>query len=71
MAEPIRYEAGGELVALLRRYYAGEAGLWGEIQAQVAAELRARGLPSSPRHIRFRRSGDGYQVILEDAEGYT
>jgi len=68
MSEPLIYEAGAELAGLLRRYYGGEAALWGQIQALLAAELRARGLAAAPRHVRFRRRGDGYQVIVEDAE---
>ncbi|NWF81634.1 MAG: hypothetical protein HXY37_16560 [Chloroflexi bacterium] len=70
MNKQICWQASPELVALLRRYYAGEAGLWGEVQASVHAELLARGLSVMPRHLRFRRNGDGYDVMVEDAEEY-
>jgi hypothetical protein len=68
---PISWPADAELAALLRRYYRGEAGLWGAIQAMVDAELRARGLPAAPRHLRFRATETGYLVIVEGAEGYA
>ncbi|MBX0326834.1 hypothetical protein K2Z83_03945 [Oscillochloris sp. ZM17-4] len=67
----IEWEAGAELTALLRRYYRGEAALWGEIQAIVHADLLRQGLPLAPRHLRFRASETGYMVIVEDAEGYA
>lgn len=67
MTERISWAAGEELAGLLRRYYQGEAGLWPAIQALVHAELRARGAPVGPRHISFRRTEAGYQVIAEDA----
>ncbi len=70
MAQVLRWPANAELTALLQRYYQGEAGLWPAIQDQVYAELQARGLPLAPRHMRFRRTGEGYEVILEDAEAY-
>ncbi len=70
MGERIRWAADDELVALLRRYYQGEAGLWPAIQARVHDEVRARGLAIGPRHVRFRRTDAGYEVILEGAEGY-
>lgn len=70
MGDRICWVADAELAALLRRYYVGEAGLWGEVQARVHAELRARGVPVGPRHLRFRRTDDGYEVIVEDAAPY-
>ena len=63
----IRWQADEGLIELLRRYYQGDAACWPEIQAHIYAELRARGLPEAPRHMRFRLSADGYEVILEDA----
>lgn len=65
-----RWPADPDLVALLARYYRGEAGLWGAIQARVAADLQSRGMPVAPRHLRFRRTDDGYEVIVEGAEAY-
>lgn len=70
MDDRVSWVADAELAALLRRYYRGEAGLWGEVQARVHAELRARGLPVAPRHLRFRRIDDSYEVIVEDAAPY-
>lgn len=70
MAERHCWPADDELTALLRRYYEGEAGLWPTIQARVHAELQARKLASAPRHLRFRRTDAGYEVIVESAEGY-
>ncbi|GEM_PF-639007 len=66
----IRWSASPELTALLRRYYNGEAELWGEVQASVHRELMARGLAVFPRHLRFRRTETGYEVMVEDAEEY-
>lgn len=63
----LRWPANEELVALLRRYYAGEAGLWPEIREHVQAESRRRGAPHTPQHMRFRRTEQGYDVIIEDA----
>jgi transposase InsO family protein len=71
MERPIRWEADADLAALLRRYYRGEAGLWGDIQARVHADLRRQGLPVAPRHMRFRATDAGYLVIIEDAEGHA
>jgi hypothetical protein len=70
MAERITWPADEELVALLRRYYQGEAGLWPDIQDCVHRELRSRGLPVAARHLRFRRTDDGYTVIVEAADDY-
>ncbi|HMQ29126.1 MAG TPA: hypothetical protein PKD53_00290 [Chloroflexaceae bacterium] len=70
MGERISWAADAELAALLRRYYQGEAELWPAIQARVHDEVRARGLTVGPRHMRFRRTDAGYEVILEGAEGF-
>ncbi|MFO7170178.1 MAG: hypothetical protein DIU80_019305 [Chloroflexota bacterium] len=67
-----QWDADAALNELLARYYAGEAGLWQRIQAAVDEELRRRGLPPAPRHIRFRRlPAGGYRVIVEDADDYA
>ncbi|MCL6540819.1 MAG: hypothetical protein K6T87_09610 [Roseiflexus sp.] len=65
----VRWMADEELTALLQRYYGGEGGLWSMIRERIAAELQRRGIEGA-RHIRFRRRGDGYEVIIEDASGY-
>jgi hypothetical protein len=65
-----RWPAAPDLAALLARYYRGEAGLWGAIQERVTADLHACGLPVAPRHLRFRRTATGYEVIVEGAETY-
>ncbi len=70
METTLSWQAGPDLVALLRRYYQGEAALWGAIQAAVNAELQARGLQVAPRHLRFRPTATGYLVLLDDAEAY-
>jgi hypothetical protein len=70
METPLSWQADADLVALLRRYYQGEAALWDAIQAAVHAELLARGIQIVPRHLRFRPSADGYTVVVEDAEAY-
>jgi len=59
--------ADAGLCALLRRYYQGEAGLWAEILRCVERELRARQLPPAPRHVRFRRTDEGYIVEIRPA----
>lgn len=68
MDERIVWVANSELAELLRRYYQGEAEQWPVIQRLVHAELRERGLPIAPRHVRFRRTNTGYAVIVESAE---
>lgn len=68
MGGQIRWAAGEELTALLRRYYAGEAEHWPAIQALVHAEFRALDPSIGPRHIRFRRTASGYLVIAEPAD---
>ncbi|HWQ14103.1 MAG TPA: hypothetical protein VNL77_14990 [Roseiflexaceae bacterium] len=68
----IHWDADEALNELIARYYAGEAGLWPAILRAVDAELRRRGLPVTPRHIRLRRrAAGGYTVALEDAAGYA
>lgn len=67
----LRWEVDAELAALLRRYYRGEAGLWPDIVSMVHDALVARGVPVEPRHLRFRRTDTGYEVIVESAEGYA
>jgi hypothetical protein len=67
----LRWEADNELVALIRRYYAGEAGLWVEIRASIDDELRARGVVRGAYHIRLRPKGDGYLVCIDDASSYA
>lgn len=70
MSSSLRWEADPALSALLRRYYQGEAALWTEIQAHVHGELAARQQPLGPRHLRFRRTTQGYEVIIEPADAY-
>ena len=67
----IRWNADAALVELIRRYYAGEAGLWADIRAQIDAELRARGISIGAYHIRLRRNDEGYGILIEDAAAYT
>ncbi|WP_031460871.1 hypothetical protein [Chloroflexus sp. MS-G] len=64
------WPANDQLCTLLRRYYCGEAGLWAEILACVDQELMRRQLPVAPRHVRFRRTTDGYLVEVRSAEGF-
>ncbi|MDW8404406.1 hypothetical protein [Chloroflexus sp.] len=66
--DALTWPADDELCALLRRYYQGDAGLWPEILARVEDELRARQLPPEPRHVRFRRVGDRYVVMITPAQ---
>jgi hypothetical protein len=70
MSDRVSWAADAELVTLLRRYYRGEAGLWPAILSRVHATLRARELPVAPRHVRFRLTDAGYDVIVEGAEDY-
>lgn len=65
----MRWQADEELTNLIRRYYQGEAGLWGAIQALINAEVRRRG-GHGAYHIRLRRHSDGYEIIVNDAEDY-
>lgn len=68
----MRWPADDELNALIRRYYAGEAGLWGEIQQHIDDELRRRGVHAGAYHLRLRARPDGgYDVQIDDAEAYA
>ncbi|KPV53831.1 hypothetical protein SE17_07335 [Kouleothrix aurantiaca] len=68
----MRWPATEELNALIRRYYAGEARLWGEIQQHVDDELRRRGVQVGAYHLRLRSRPDGgYDVQIDDAEAYA
>jgi hypothetical protein len=67
----LRWEADYDLVALIRRYYQGEAGLWVEIRACIDDQLRARGVVRGAYHIRLRPAGEGYLVCIDDASGYA
>ncbi len=66
----LRWQADQELAALLRRYYQGEAGLWGEIQRHADADLRQRTTSTGPYHLRFLPRPDGYDVLAEPADAY-
>jgi len=67
-----RWTADEGLSELIRRYYAGEAGLWGAIREQIDAELRRRQLLDGAYHIRLRSHGDGsYDVLIDDASAYA
>ena len=66
-----RWAADEELSELIRRYYAGEAGLWAAIREQIDAELRRRQLEGA-YHIRLRSRGDGsYDVLIDDASAFA
>jgi hypothetical protein len=67
----LRWQADDDLCGLIRRYYAGEAGLWLAIRDRVDAELRARGVVVGAYHIRLRRTDEGYEVVIEDAAAYA
>lgn len=68
----MRWPADEELNALIHRYYAGEAGLWGAIQQRVDDELRQRGVQAGAYHLRLRsRPGGGYDVQIDDADAYA
>jgi len=68
----IRWPADDELNGLIRRYYTGEAALWGAIRERVDAELRRRQVPGRAYHMRLlRRADGGYDVLVEDAAGYA
>jgi hypothetical protein len=64
----LRWTADESLSALIRRYYAGEAGLWETIRRHVDDELRRRQLDQSRYHLRLRTRDDGaYDILIEDA----
>lgn len=68
----VRWPANDELNALIHRYYAGEAGLWSEIQQHVDDELRQRGVNVGAYHLRLRSRPDGgYDIQIDDAEAYA
>jgi hypothetical protein len=68
----LRWTAGETLNELIRRYYAGEAGLWEAIRGRVDEELRRRELLHGAYHIRLRSRGDGgYDVQIDDASAYA
>src|SRR5215207_10532557 len=50
----LRWPADEELNELIRRYYAGEAGLWETIRRRIDDELRQREMASGAYHIRLR-----------------
>lgn len=70
MSDRMSWQADAELVALLRRYYQGEAGLWPAILSRIDQTLRSRAVAVAPRHVRFRRTDAGYDVIVEGADDY-
>lgn len=64
----LHWPADEMLNALIRRYYAGEAGLWETIRQHVDAELRRRQIERGHYHMRLRaRSDGGYNIQVEDA----
>ena len=68
----LRWAADDELNELIRRYYAGEAGLWEDIRQRADDELRRRQVLHGAYHIRLRSRGDGrYDVQIDDASGYA
>ena len=68
----LRWSADEPLNELIRRYYAGEAGLWDAIRQQVDDELRRRQVLRGAYHIRLRtRAGGGYDVQIDDADAYA
>lgn len=67
----LRWQADDDLCELIRRYYAGEAGLWLAIRDRIDAELRVRGVVAGAYHIRLRRTDEGYEVVIEDAAAYA
>jgi hypothetical protein len=68
----IRWAADERLSELIRRYYAGEAGLWEAIRQRVDDELRGRGIERGAYHMRLRARGEGgYDVLIDDASAYA
>jgi hypothetical protein len=68
----LRWTADAELAELIRRYYGGEAGLWGEIRDRVDAELRERQIEHGAHHLRLRKRPDGgYDVQIDDASAWA
>jgi len=68
----LRWTADNDLNELIRRYYAGEAGLWEAIRQRIDDELRRRMIERGAYHIRLHARADGsYDVQIEDAADYA
>jgi hypothetical protein len=68
----LSWPADDALNELVRRYYAGEAGLWETIRLRIDDELRQRQITRGAYHIRFRKQGDGtYMIIIDDAADFA
>jgi len=68
----LRWPADDDLNELIRRYYAGEAGLWESIRQRIDDELRQRQIERGAYHIRLRaRADSGYDVQIDDAGDYA
>lgn len=68
----LRWPADDDLNELIRRYYAGEAGLWETIRQHIDDELRQRQIACGTYHIRLRARPDtGYDVQIDDAGDYA
>jgi hypothetical protein len=66
------WPANDDLNALIRRYYAGEAGLWETIRQRIVDELRQRQIEHGAYHIRLRARADtGYDVQIDAADEET
>jgi hypothetical protein len=67
-----RWPADNDLNELIRRYYAGDAGLWETIRQRIDDELRRRQIERGAYHIRLRARPDtGYDVQIDDAGDYA
>jgi hypothetical protein len=68
----LRWPADELLNELIRRYYAGEAGLWETIRQRIDNELRQRRIERGAYHIRLlARTDSGYDVQIDDASAYA
>jgi hypothetical protein len=68
----LRWPADNDLNELIRRYYAGEAGLWETIRQRIDDQLRQRLIERSAYHIRLRaRPDSGYDVQIDEAGDYA
>ena len=68
----LRWPADDDLNELIRRYYAGETGLWETIRRRIDDELRRRQIEHGAYHIRLRvRADTGYDVQIDDAADYA
>ena len=68
----LRWPADDNLNELIRRYYAGEAGLWETIRQRIDDELRRLQIEHGAYHIRLRARPDtGYDVQIDDAGDYA